>query len=44
MSTRNTVLSAVQTQSKKGSALTSALNKAFDNANEMVAKKETKKK
>jgi len=44
MSTRNVVLSSVQTQNKKGSALTSALNTAFDNANEMAAKKESKKK
>ncbi len=48
MSTRNTVLSSVQKEGKKGTALTSALNSAFDNANNNVAvtakKKEDKKK
>ncbi len=43
MSTRNTVLSVVQKENKKGSAL----NSAFDNANEVAAqgaKKGDKKK
>ncbi len=43
MATRNLIVSMIQKAGEKGKAMTSALNSAFDNANEYVAKKMPKK-